>query len=50
MGFTGKGKPRVMFRPKRHLGAVGIRNVVHWAHRTHEDQPDLFNCDSGFCG
>lgn len=32
MGFTSKGKPRTMFRPKRCMGAVGIREVVKWAH------------------
>lgn len=30
MGFTGKGKPRVMFRPYRHMGAIGIKEVVKW--------------------
>jgi hypothetical protein len=30
MGFTSKGKPRVMFRPYRHMGATGIREVVKW--------------------
>lgn len=30
MGFTSKGKPRVMFRPYRHMGAVGVREVVRW--------------------
>ena len=31
MGFTSKNKPRVMFRPKRHQGATGIREVIKWA-------------------
>jgi len=30
MGFTSKGKPRVMFRPYRHMGAIGINEVVKW--------------------
>lgn len=30
MGFTSKGKPRVMFRPKKHMGATGIREVIKW--------------------
>lgn len=30
MGFTSKGKPRVMFRPYRHMGATGIKEVVRW--------------------
>lgn len=55
MGMTGKGKPRVMFRPARHKGAVGIRNVVEWASCLRErDQMEMFGsgagCDSGFCG
>lgn len=30
MGYTSKGKPRLMFRPYRHMGAYGIREVVKW--------------------
>lgn len=30
LGFTRKGKPRVMFRPYRIGGAVGIRQAVEW--------------------
>jgi len=30
MGYTSKGKPRVMFRPYRHMGATGIREVIKW--------------------
>lgn len=30
MGYTSKGKPRVMFRPYRHMGAIGIKEVVRW--------------------
>lgn len=30
MGFTGKGKPMVMFRPYRHMGAIGIQEVIKW--------------------
>jgi len=30
MGFTLKGKPKTMFRPYRHMGATGIREVVKW--------------------
>jgi 3'-phosphoadenosine 5'-phosphosulfate sulfotransferase (PAPS reductase)/FAD synthetase len=51
MGFTKNDKPRVMFRPKRHLGATGIREVVNWAHNTSDDQYNLFGgCASGWCG
>lgn len=31
-GLTRNGKPRTLFRPHRHQGAVGIREVVKWAH------------------
>ncbi len=31
MGMTSKGKPRVMFRPYRHQGATGVREVLRWA-------------------
>ena len=31
-GLTKNGKPRTLFRPHRHMGAVGIREVVKWAH------------------
>lgn len=31
MGFTGTGKPRVMFRPRNYMGATGIKEVVKWA-------------------
>lgn len=61
LGHTSKGKPRTMFRPYRHMGAVGIREVVRWAQSPRgkfgdedERQGLLFGtssgCDSGFCG
>lgn len=55
MGFTGEGKPRTIFRPYRHAGAVGIREVVRWARseRGQYEPPDDdagSGCDSGFCG
>lgn len=31
-GMTANGKPRTLFRPHRHMGAVGIREVKKWAH------------------
>jgi len=53
LGTTSKGKPRTMFRPYRHMGATGIREVVRWAH-TDRGQYDptegAGNCDTGFCG
>jgi 3'-phosphoadenosine 5'-phosphosulfate sulfotransferase (PAPS reductase)/FAD synthetase len=53
LGFTKKGKPRVMFRTARRKGAVGIRAVVKWASAPRpRDQMQMFpaECDSGFCG
>lgn len=53
LGFTAKGKPRTMFRPYRHMGATGIREVVKWAHSGHgeyDPSEGAGNCDSGFCG
>jgi len=32
LGLTSNGKPRTLFRPHRHMGAVGVREVVKWAH------------------
>ncbi|QXV73623.1 putative PAPS reductase protein [Rhizobium phage RHph_X2_30] len=32
LGLTRNGKPRTLFRPHRHGGAVGIREVIKWAH------------------
>lgn len=53
MGITSNGKPRTMFRPHRHQGAVGIREVVKWARfgDYDKDQPMLFGggCDSVWC-
>lgn len=52
MGYTSKVKPRVMFRPYRHMGATGIREVVKWALSSRgEYKPEVEdNCDSGWCG
>jgi len=52
LGINSKGNPRVMFRPKRHKGATGIREVFAWAKviRPSKDQQDLFPCSSGWCG
>lgn len=52
LGFTKKGKPRVMFRTARRKGAVGIRAVVQWAAAPRpRDQMEMFpvQCDSGYC-
>ena len=55
LGYTSKGKPRTMFRPYRHMGATGIREIIRWAaaERGQFDPDDGTgggNCDSGFCG
>ncbi|MEE4652790.1 phosphoadenosine phosphosulfate reductase family protein [Pseudomonas alliivorans] len=54
LGFTAKGKPRVMFRAARRKNAVGIRAVLRWAEAPRaRDQMQLFpanKCDSGYCG
>lgn len=53
LGFTRKGKPRVMFRTARRKGAVGIRAVVQWAAAPRpRDQMEMFPAqyDSGYCG
>jgi hypothetical protein len=61
-GFTSKGKPRTMFRPNKHLGAVGIRQIAEWAKspRGQYQSPNALNaiaeedeiaCGSeGWCG
>lgn len=54
LGFTSKGKPRTMFRPYRHMGATGIRQVVKWANsprgKFDPDDGTGFDCDTGYCG
>jgi 3'-phosphoadenosine 5'-phosphosulfate sulfotransferase (PAPS reductase)/FAD synthetase len=51
MGFTSKGKPRTMFRPYRHGGAVGIEEVKRWADSDRgQYEPPAGGCDSGMCG
>ncbi len=61
MGVSPKtGKPKTMFRPYRHMGATGIREVIDWAIAERgeygSDQLDLLDdgtgqdCDSGWCG
>lgn len=51
LGVTSKGKPRTMFRPGKHRGAVGIREIHKWAQSGHgKYEPPSGGCDSGFCG
>lgn len=55
LGYTSKGKPRTMFRPYRHQGATGIKEVVRWA-KSGRGKYRLAllgegaGCDSGMCG
>ena len=56
LGYTSKGKPRTMFRPYRHMGAVGVREVWRWAmsdrgkYKPPVELGSGSGCDSGFCG
>lgn len=53
LGVTSKGKPRTMFRPYRHMGATGIREIIKWAHTgrgEYDPTEGAGNCDTGFCG
>ncbi len=48
------GKPKTFFRPYRHQGAVGIRNVIQWANDGHYNAGQSAldfgsGCDGGFC-
>ena len=55
MGVTSKGKPRTFFRPYRHMGAIGIREVYKWAmskrgkYKPPVHLADGMGCDSGMC-
>jgi len=54
MGETANGKPRTLFRPYRHGGAIGIREVVKWANESPGQyvpgQMLIGECDGGYCG
>lgn len=56
LGVNSKGNLRTIFRPYRHMGAVGIEEVVRWAtsERGEYEPParlgDGSGCDSGMCG
>lgn len=66
MGVSPKtGKPKTMFRPYRHMGATGIREIIEWAksekgqYGKPDDQLTLEDflddgtgqdCVSGWCG
>ena len=50
LGYTSKGKPRTMFRPYRHMGAIGIEEVIKWALSGRGGYEPPSGCDSGMCG
>jgi 3'-phosphoadenosine 5'-phosphosulfate sulfotransferase (PAPS reductase)/FAD synthetase len=50
MGYTAKGKLRSMFRPYRHMGAIGIREVIKWAESDRGEYIAPKGCDGGWCG
>lgn len=50
LGVNSRGNPRVMFSPKRHGGAVGIRAVVDHAKRGKKELIPQVICSSGWCG
>lgn len=49
-GINSKGNARVMFSPKRHGGAVGIRAVIEDAKHNMDDLFQPAGCDGGWCG
>lgn len=52
LGVTSKGKPRVMFRPNKFMGATGIRQVVRWANSErgkYEPQEPASEGDASIC-
>lgn len=50
MGINSKGNARVMFSPRRHGGAIGIRAVVEQAKHGMDDMYHPSGCDGGWCG
>ena len=50
MGVTSNGKKRTMFRPYRHMGAVGIKEVVRWAESERGEFEPIDDCETGYCG
>ncbi len=62
LGFTKLGKPRLMFRPAKKMGALGIREIVRWANSPPgayatdqgvfelEESHSGSGCDAGMCG
>ena len=49
MGTNSKGNKRVMFSPKKHNGAQGIRNVVLDAKKSTDELIPVRMCESGWC-
>lgn len=56
LGYSSKGKPRVMFRPASKMGATGIREVMRWAESARgkyqplDEEEGESGCDTGWCG
>ena len=48
-GINSKGNARVMFSPKRHNNAIGIREVVADAKKNSNDMFESKICSSGWC-
>ena len=48
-GINSKGNARVMFSPKRHNGAIGIRAVVEDAKKGTDEMMPIKICSSGWC-
>jgi 3'-phosphoadenosine 5'-phosphosulfate sulfotransferase (PAPS reductase)/FAD synthetase len=47
---TALGPKRSLYRPEAHGGAVGIREVIKWAHSERGQYEPPAPCDSGYCG
>ena len=55
LGLSNKGQVRAMFRPYRHMGATGIREIVRWAKSPRgkfdlDDGNGSSGCEAGWCG
>lgn len=51
LGYTSEGKPRVMFRSAKKMGAVGIQEILKWANAERgQYEPPSEGCGTGWCG
>jgi 3'-phosphoadenosine 5'-phosphosulfate sulfotransferase (PAPS reductase)/FAD synthetase len=48
-GINSKGNARVMFSPRRHNGAIGIRAVIEDAQKGMDEMLPISICSSGWC-